>query len=207
MTIPSIVNFIFNPRIVEEYVELINDDTLSSLDTPFPFASTEYQAIRWHLQFATTACAYHLLEDGKEAVLRELTTRIGQQQDEVRVGDYVNAKGEISKVRGPLGPRGWLLPITDRRIPLRIISATLVNVKLEFMLNLFAIAEKNTLTLDWSDYKQIADEYAFYTLVSYWGREPDEQNDSGHLEGLSDLIYEHIIRLRDLIKGTSPELL
>ena len=207
MTASSIATFIFNPRVIEEYVELINDDSLSSINTPFPFAVSEFQAIRWHLQFATTACAYHLLDEGKEELLQEFNTRIGQQQFEVRVGDYINAKGEISKVRGPLGPRGWLLPITDRKIPLRIISVTLGNIKLQIMLDLFAIAEKNTLVLDWSDYKQIADEYGFYTLVSYWGREPDGQNDSDHLEGLSELIYEHIIRLRDLIKGTSPDTL
>lgn len=206
MTTSSIVNFIFNPKVIEEYVTLISNDELSSLKTPFPFTPSEYQAIRWHLQFATTACAYHLFEEGRETILQELKMRIRQQEFEVRVGDYVNAKGELSKVRGPLGPRGWLFPITDRKIPLKIISAMLANIKLDIMLDLFAIAERSTVFLDWSDYKQIADQYAYYTLVSYWGREPDVRNDSDHLEGLSELIYEQTIELRDLIRGTSSEI-
>lgn len=206
MTIPSIINFIFNPRIIEEYLELINDPEFPSLEVPFPFLPSEFPVIRWYLLFATTACAYRLLNDEKESLLDQIVSLLNEQEFEVRVGDYVNAKGLLSKVRVPLGPRGWLLPITGRKIPIRIISITLVGIYLDIILELFSIAERNSLYLDCYAYKQIADECAFHSLGSYWGREPDEQHDSVHLEGLSELIYEHIIRLSNLIKGSSTEM-
>ena len=200
MALPAIIGAVFNPKMIEDYLAINNDESLSSFKKPFPFSPSEFTVLRWHLQFANVACAHHLLEEGKEKLMQELTAFIRQQENEVRVGDYVNAKREISKIRGFLGPRGWLFPITDRKVPLRIISAGLVNVKLQVMLELFSIAEKSSLILDWSDYKEMADEYAFYTLMSYWGREPDDQRDGDSLEGLSELIYTNLIGLRDMIQ-------
>lgn len=200
----AICSVVFNAQIIKDHLDLAqgvdSDLGLESSTSSFPFMSAEWAPITWHLHIATVACGAYFLGDDKEWLIQEFIRKLQQQDEAVRIGDYVNANPDISNMREVLGIRGWLLPIVNRRVPLRVISGAVIGFKLDLFTSVFEKIAREGSAIEWRNYKDIADIYAIAILGSYWGRVPDEHRDQSALEPISEIIYENIYAIKELIK-------
>jgi len=192
----QLIEAIFKPDLVVKYVTLLDN----AMDDPFPFSSREYIALQWHLRFPLVGYAFHELESPeRDNILEYFIRRCRSEEQIVRVGDYINAKGHTSLIKAELGIKGFFSAIREQRIPIKIVTEALIDQKIKQMLALLNIAKKNHGILGWQNYKEIADEYSFCILMSYWGRIPDEASDFACLNGISELIYTKTIEIGRII--------